>query len=237
MLRHRNLFSQVDITMDLLLSKYLKATISYEGIQRVESFPMPVSALREALLNAVVHRDYAVPSPIQIRVYANRLVIWNAGELPENWTCAKLSEEHRSEPYNPDVANTFFRAGEIEAWGRGIQRIFDACHEAGTPEPTIVAEPRDLRFEFPYSEAYLASLVAEARDRPPSRETPVKTPVEILRLLAAQPEMTLVEVAEAIGKSLSAVERASAKLGKEGRLRYEGPRKGGHWEVLEDSDE
>lgn len=240
-----DLFAQVDKTMDLLLTKYLKATISYEGIQRVESFPMPVSALREALLNAVVHRDYAVPTPIQIRVYADRLVIWNPGELPEDWSTERLMGEHFSEPYNPDIANAFFRAGEIEAWGRGIQRVLDACREAGTPEPGIQAEPRDLRFEFPFSAAYLDSLVGEADDRPVTHETPVKTPVEtpvktpveILRLLTAKPDMTLAAVAKAIGKSVSAVERASAKLAKEGRLRYVGPRKGGHWVVLEDDDE
>ena len=58
------LFTQVAKTMELLLFKYLKAGISYDGIQRVESYPMPEPALREALLNAVVHRDYAVPAPI-----------------------------------------------------------------------------------------------------------------------------------------------------------------------------
>lgn len=76
------------------------------------------------MLNAVVHRDYAVAAPIQIRVYVDRLLIWNPGELPEGWSEAKLRGPHSSQPFNPDVANTFFRAGEIEAWGRGIERVF-----------------------------------------------------------------------------------------------------------------
>ena len=63
-------------------------------------------------------------------------------------------------------------------------------------------------------------------------ETPVKTPVKILQLLEKNPRMTLVEVAREIGKSLRAVERAASKQVKAGRLRYVGPRKGGHWEVL-----
>jgi ATP-dependent DNA helicase RecG len=235
-----DLFTQVDKTMDLLLTKYLKATISYEGIQRVESFPMPVSALREALLNAVVHRDYAVPAPIQIRVYANRLVIWNSGELPENWTNEKLMGRHSSEPYNPDIANTFFRAGEIEAWGRGIQRVLEACQEAGTPTPEILAEPRDLRFEFPFSKAYLASLSAEIPEGTTPKtpvKTPVKTPDRVLALLRENPNLTLVKVAAALEKSTSAIERAAKKLGDAGKLKYMGPQKGGHWEVLEVSDE
>ena len=70
-----------------------------------------------------------------------------------------------------------------------------------------------------------------------TRKTPVKTPERILEVLGVNPHFTLAEVADRIEKSLSAVERASAKLVKEGRLRYVGPRKGGHWEILGGDDE
>lgn len=231
-----DLFTQVSKTIDLLLTKYLKAAISYEGIQRVETYPVPESALREIVLNAIVHRDYAIGAPIQIRVYADRLSIWNPGELPENWSREKLLGQHASRPFNPDVANAFFRAGEIEAWGRGIQRVLDACREASAPQPRILVDAGELSVEFPFSAAYLDS-VSGGGDQLAPVKTPVKTPVKILQLLVAKPEMTLAEVAETIGKSLSAVERASAKLVKEGRLRYSGPRKGGHWEVIGGADE
>ena len=112
-----DLFTQVDKTMEVLLFKYLKAGIGYDGIHRVESYPMPESALREALLNAVVHRDYAIPAPIQIRVHDDRLRIYNPGSLPEGWTLEKLLGPHPSRPYNPDIANAFFWTGEIESWG------------------------------------------------------------------------------------------------------------------------
>ena len=93
-------------------------------------------ALREALLNACINKDYAEPSPIQIRVYENKLEIINGGVLPEGWTVETLLSSHRSMPYNPDIANTFFCAGEIEAWRRGIERIITACKNDGsfTPE-------------------------------------------------------------------------------------------------------
>jgi ATP-dependent DNA helicase RecG len=141
--------------VEILLSKYLRAAISYQGIHRVERLPVPEEALREALLNAIIHRDYSVGAPIQIRVHDDRLSIWNPGELPEGWSLEKLLEPHASRPHNPSVANAFFRAGEIEAWGRGIQRILAACQEDGAPEPQIVYQPGDLWFEFPFSAAYL----------------------------------------------------------------------------------
>ena len=92
----------------------------------VERYPVPIS-YREALLKAVVHRDYAVPTPIQIQVHDDRLQIYSAGSLPEGWTLERLLGPHPSQPFNPDIANAFFWAGEIETWGRGIDRVFRAC--------------------------------------------------------------------------------------------------------------
>ena len=99
--------------MDLLLTKYLKAVISYEGIQRIETYPVPDDALREAVLNAVIHRNYGVPAPIQIRVYADRLWIWNPGELPADWSLEALLSPHSSQPFNPDIASVF--SGQVRS--------------------------------------------------------------------------------------------------------------------------
>jgi len=130
--------------------------------------------------------------------------------------------------------------GEIEAWGRGIQRAFEACRATGTPQPRVHVEPGELWFEFPFSPSYLESILSGKT----TQEGPVKTSVEttvemtvkkperVLEELEANPRLTLAEVADMIGKSVRTVERASAKLVREGRLRYVGPRKGGHWEVL-----
>ncbi len=232
---HGDLFSQVDKTIDVLTTKYLKAAISYEGIQRVETLPVPEAALREAVLNAVIHKDYATGTPIQISVYSDKLMTWNPGQLPPDWTVAKLKGKHSSQPYNPDIANAFFRAGEIEAWGRGIERIMDACREAGFAEPAIEYETTGLWINFTFPPAEKGETPGEKRVETQGQTLvtkPAKTPEQILELLKANPKMTLAEVASAIGKSLSAVERASAKLVKESRLRHVGPTKAGHWEIL-----
>ena len=82
------------------------------------------------------------------------LKIWKPAVLPEGWTLKDLLGEHSSRPFNPYVANTFFRAGEIETWGRGIERMFEACRSANTPELQIRYKPNDLWLEFPFSTAY-----------------------------------------------------------------------------------
>jgi ATP-dependent DNA helicase RecG len=151
--------------MEILTTKYLKAAISYQGIQRIESLPVPEPALREAILNAIIHRDYAVGAPIQIRVYPDKLAIWNPGELPEGWTMKKLFGHHSSKPYNPLVANAFFRAGEIESWGRGIERILDACREAGAPEPLLEFDARDVWVTFPFPSEYLTIVEPTSQAR------------------------------------------------------------------------
>ena len=158
---HGNLFEQIEKTIDLLFTKYIKAEISYEGINRVEKYEYPKEAVREALLNAIAHKDYSGGVPIQISVYKDKIIFWNEGQLPENWTVKNLLEKHASRPYNPDIANALFRSGYIESWGRGTIKIIKECKQAGIPEPIFSYVSSDISVEFRkdiYNEKYLKSL-------------------------------------------------------------------------------
>lgn len=139
-----NLFEQVEKTMDLLLTKYGKALITYQGLNRVETYEYPEDALREALLNAVSHKDYTGPYPIQISVYPDKIMIWNYGKLPENWTVEDLLNKHSSQPHNPDIATAFFRSGYVESWGRGMDKMRILCQEAKIPTPQISCSGNDF---------------------------------------------------------------------------------------------
>ncbi len=158
---HGNLLEQIEKTMDFLFTKYIKAEISYEGINRVEKYEYPKEAVREALLNAIAHRDYSGGVPIQISVYKDKIIFWNEGQLPENWTVKNLLEKHASRPYNPDIANALFRSGYIESWGRGTIKIIKECKQAGIPEPIFSYDSSDISVEFRkniYNEKYLKSI-------------------------------------------------------------------------------
>ena len=96
--------------------------------------PVPLPALREAVLNAVVHKDYTSGAPIQISVYADKLMIWNSGRLSPEWTVERLLGKHASAPFNPDVANAFFRCGQIESWGRAIEMAASKLVKEGAIE-------------------------------------------------------------------------------------------------------
>ena len=123
-----SLIEQVDKTMELVYTKYLKALIDYEGTQRIEQFMFHPDAFKEILLNAVIHKDYRDCNPIQISVYDDKIYVYNDGIMPANLkTTEKLYGKHSSKPFNPKLAQIFFKSGMIEAWGRGFDKIKEAC--------------------------------------------------------------------------------------------------------------
>jgi len=131
-----NLIQMLDEVQSQLNHKFLIRPVDFVGMQRVEKDEYPVAALREMLLNALVHRTY-MGAHIQLRVYNNRLSIWNEGGLPFGLTVEELKGEHNSRPRNPKIAKACFMAGYIDTWGRGIQKIINSCKDAGLPEPEI----------------------------------------------------------------------------------------------------
>ncbi len=117
--------------LERLDQKYLIKNITFEGMYRIEKSEYPIPAQREMLLNAMVHRNY-MGSFIQIRVYNDKINIWNEGMLPEG-----ISLSHSSRPRNPLIADVCFKGGLIDTWGRGTIRIIETCKEAGLPEPEL----------------------------------------------------------------------------------------------------
>lgn len=88
-------------------------------------------------------------------------MLWNEGILPEYWTIENLIKKHASKPYNPDVANTFFRSGYIELWGRGTIKIIEICEASGLPSPTYNYKGHDFWVTFRkniYNQEYLEHL-------------------------------------------------------------------------------
>ena len=219
-----NLFEQVEKTMDLLLSKYMEAQIRYEGISRIEELPYPELALREALINAIAHKDYGSGNPIQIKVFADRIIFWNAGQLPEILTIDKLMQEHPSIPYNPDVATAFFRAGLIEAWGRGTLKIIDECRQAGLPSPIFSNSTSGFRIEF-------TKDVGETSGKM-SRKMSGKTSGKILALIKEDPTITIPMLSEKIGVTERTIERNLRKLQSDNLLTRVGGAKGGYWKLV-----
>lgn len=131
-----NLIGLLQAVLNQLNHKFLIKTIEFEGMHRIEKGEYPVAAIREMLLNALVHRNY-MGAPIQIRVYDDKISIWNEGILPEGLTLDALKRSHSSRPRNPIIADVCFKCGYIDAWGRGTIKIIDACKQSELPEPEM----------------------------------------------------------------------------------------------------
>lgn len=143
-----NLFQQLENTLDILRTKYLISNIKFEGIHRRDILEYPYEALREAIINALIHRDYIGTSAIQIRVYNDKLVIMNEGKLPPEVPVEKLKTEHLSKPRNSLLAKAFYLAGFIESWGRGTIKIVENCLQQGLPEPDFIEEYGVMKVVF-----------------------------------------------------------------------------------------
>ena len=125
--------------MGLLKTKYLVSEIKFERIYRKEELEYPEEALREAIINAVIHRDY-IGAHTQLKVYSDKIILWNDGGLPNEIKIEDLKKNHLSKPRNELLADIFFKAGLIETWGRGTIKITDECSNAGLPEPEFKEE-------------------------------------------------------------------------------------------------
>lgn len=131
-----NLIQLLRRITEQLNNKFLSHRIEFEGLQRIEKGEYPVAAIREMMLNALVHRNY-FGAPTQIKIYPEKFSIWNEGLLPENMDLESLKRSHRSRPRNPRIAHVCYNAGYIDSWGRGTLKIIKSCKEAELPEPDI----------------------------------------------------------------------------------------------------
>ena len=131
-----NILQMAGRVMWQLRSRYLLTANHYEGMQRIEELEVPETALRELIHNAIVHRNYT-GFDTQMKVYDDRIWLWNAGSLPHGYSVEQLTTAHLSFPRNKRIAEAFYKAGFIESWGRGIQQVQKAFLQNNLPVPVF----------------------------------------------------------------------------------------------------
>ena len=176
---------------------------------------------REAIFNALIHQDFSAGVPVQISVYKDKLYISNDCVFPTNWTAETLMQKHRSLPHNLDIANTFFRAGFIESWGRGVEKICRLCKEYGISEPEYTVNSNDIMMMFK------ANMIAVAQ----KDDTVNDTVNAILALIKQNPSIIYEVLTEKTGKSRRTISRIITELKTTGTLVRVGSDKSGHWEI------
>ncbi len=239
-----NLLQMTDRVVEILRSKYLVSPVHYEGLQRVEPLEIPEDALREAIFNSIIHKDYS-GAHIQMKVRDNRVELWNEGKLPEGYTVKKLLGAHASRPRNRNLAAAFYRAGFIEAWGRGIEKIREGMAAAGLPAPLFESTCGGVKVTLfrPEKAESATTKTATKTTQKTTQKTTLKTArkekVEgtarkIAELMAANPGISIGEIVERTGLTRDGVNYHIRALKTKAGLVRVGGRKAGHWEFKEE---
>ena len=200
---------------------------------RIDTPALPVEAVREALANAFIHRDYAsAAGSVSVALYDDRLEVISPGELHFGLTPEMLFQPHESKPWNPWIAKAFHRRGIIETWGRGTLKIASLMQAAGLPVPTLQERTESVLMTFVLPDAMVRFKNGGAIEETPEKSSE-KSSEKILRHLRQTPNLSAKALAEELGISSRAVEKQINLLKKDAKLVRIGPAKGGHWEVIE----
>ena len=211
-----DLIRMPDRVMDALDAKYLVRPIHYNRLHREEPLELPEKGLREIICNAIIHKQYDGPD-IQMRVYDDRIDLWNFGKLPEGYTFEQMFQPHRSMPRNKLIANAFFYAGLIEAWGRGFEIITNEFTKEGLAVPTFKEEFGGVTATIK-REIFLAIKLGH------NKGDDLDEPVNEL--------VTAPVLAQEVGVSISTIKRELKALIEGGWIKHFGPDKSGRWLII-----
>ena len=248
-----DLIRMADRVMEALDAKYLIRPIHYEGMQRREPMELPEEGLREILYNLEIHKDYNGPDSL-IRVFDDRITFWNQGPLPAGITPESIFQPHDSQPRNRLIANAFYMAGFVEAWGRGYELITEAFTKEGLEVPTIEEEFGGVRVivkrEIFYGIQHGGRVdpktgrLIKAGDTKDFIDYDTKKLTERQRLIyellpfgitkddTKNEPITTARLARQFGKSSSTIKRDMKALQDLGLVTHIGPSNGGYWKRL-----
>lgn len=223
------IYLQIEEAVDFVLRNIrLGATI--DGLVRKEKFELPPEAIREMIINAHGHRNLRDESCIQVAVYDDRLEVTSPGGLYNGLTYEEIMSGH-SKIRNKGIANIFSQMGLVEAWGSGINRIFNAAKEYGLPKPEFMEFDNMFRVELFRNSLPMVQSIGEASEKfknPELNETQGK----ILKLLWKNNQLSAAKLAEKIGVASRNIESNIKKLKEDGFLIRHGSPKSGYWEVI-----
>ncbi|MEA1968667.1 MAG: ATP-binding protein [Thermodesulfobacteriota bacterium] len=227
------LYSQIENVINFA-KIYIPKAGKIVGIQRVDRFAIPLEAVREAIVNAVVHRDYSISgSDIKFAVFDNRIEITSPGTLPRSLEIDDIIAG-RSEIRNRVIARFFREINFIEQWGTGIQKILSLCRENGQKKPEF--KESGLFFKVVLFMAKKRDKLTETSQKTSqktSQETSQKTSQKIFSLLHQNNRLTIKELADSLSISDRAVKNNLKILKESEKLIRVGPDKGGFWQVKE----
>ena len=223
-----DILSEVDEVMSFVIKHINKEIIVSGQPENTERWQYPMEGIREIILNMIIHRDYTSSSDSIIKIFADHILFYNPGSLPNNITIEQLlSNTYVSTPRNRQIAKIAKEMGLIEKYGTGIKRVLDIFNNYGLPQPRFEQIPGGF-----------AVTVFSGTSHGTLTKTDLKTDLktdridrEIALLIAENKHITISEIANHINLSISGTKLRINKLRKNGSIIRIGSAKGGHWEI------
>ena len=221
-----SILTQPEEAYQFVIRHISQGTTDYTGVYRNDRWEYPVIAIREAIRNAVIHRDYSLSGmDIKVAVFDDKIEITSPGKLPPTVDYSDM-QSGQSSIRNKVLAPIFKRLGIIEQWGNGLKLIADELKKY----PEIGFEWKEPGMAF-----RVIFYKKKKSDNEPAEvvaETSEKTSEKIIELIELKDIITISEIAAKIGISERSVERNLQKLQLAKKLLRDGPDKGGHWKIL-----
>ncbi len=228
-----NMIETVDELVAYISNLYPR-NLTFNGITREETEKLPILAIREGILNAVVHRTYeSHQSFMSVNIYSDRLEIVNSGELPAGISIDDLKKEHLSILRNPDIANAFYTIKYIEMAGSGTLRILSECRKSHCDTPIWSSENGMVKLTFPN-----VKHLANKQNNPISSQLKLSEDDQIqasldkiIMYMSHGNSIKLTDAASITGKSYRTVKRYMQILKDAGIVEYFGNNRTGRWEL------
>ena len=250
------LYKQIEEAYSFVM-RNMRRSARVDGLVRKEKYELPLSAVREMIINAHCHRNFLDSSCVQVALYDDRLEVTSPGNLCYGLTLEEAMSG-RSKQRNRVIAEVFNQMGLIEAWGTGLGKIQRAAREYHLPEPEFIEMPETFRvnlFRNPplkknlyYTETHSDELQENFGEtseklrknfgetteelRSNTEKELSQTQKKILELLSINEQFSAGELANQIGVSRRSIESNIKILKEKGFIIRHGPPKGGYWEVI-----
>ncbi len=232
-----NIYDRLDVSDDLLtqfneaivfIQKHLNVRSEIKGVNRTDIYEIPLEAIREAVVNALMHRDYSITgTQVSVEIYDNRIEIVNPGGLPKG--LSKKAFGTMSVRRNELIADLFFRLHKVERIGMGIKRMKKVMKEAGLKEPAFETNGFfKVVFQRPMEGGKVTPPVAPLV-APPDGLTDLEA--KILKEIANNPRVSRTKLAKILGIGLDTVKEYIGKLKAKHHLKRVGKTSKGYWKV------
>lgn len=246
-----NVFELIEVG-ESYIRKNIKWPVNFKSgsMERVEIPEIPLEAIREAIINSLIHRDFKNPKSNEVAIYKDRVEIFNPGEFPEGFKPEDFIEGQGSIPRNPLIANTLYLSKDIEKWGSGFRRITEACQKSNTKVKFEIRKDGFMVIFYRKTDKELLDLTGENKndtknvalnDKNVAKSVALKVKekypelrkvyIDIIEVISKDNYITQEEIAGKLNKTRNSIYRNIKSLKEIGILERLGSKKNGYWKI------